>query len=173
MQIRTEHFGARQILLFYLPGGFYSSGAEIIEKENVCESEFLNNLLNIDGIIQCLLTPELLAVKYEQTANSEDIEALVLAEIDDYSETPPFFGISKELAFNTQSIEMIADAFIRPTLYRDGGDIEIIGLQDNVLRLRFIGKCAGCPYAQNTLNNVVVKVFKQYFPQMEKVQTEE
>jgi Fe-S cluster biogenesis protein NfuA len=173
MQIKTEHFSARQNLLFYLPNGFYPFGAKIIEKETGYESEFLKILLNIDGVKRCLLTPELLAVAYEQNANPQDIKALVLAEIDDYSETPPSFNITEELPLNRQSLEAISDAFIRPTLYRDGGDIEIIDLKDNILHLRFVGKCSGCPYAQNTLNNVIIKVLKKYLPQIEQVVTEE
>lgn len=173
MQIKTEYFAARQNLLFYLPQGFYPAGAEISEKETESESEFLKNLLNINGVKRCLLTPELLAVTYEQGVNPENIEALVLAEIDDYSETPPFFSVAKELPLNVQSIEAIADSFIRPTLYRDGGGVEIINLENNILHLHFVGKCSGCPYAQNTLNNVIIKVLKKYLPQIEQVVTEE
>jgi Fe-S cluster biogenesis protein NfuA len=163
MQIKVEHFSVRQTLLFYLPQGFCLSGAEIAERENIGESEFLKSLLSIDGVKRCLLTPELLAITYEQIANPEDIKALVLAEIDDYGETP-LLGNNKELPLNMQSIETIANAFIRPTLYRDGGDIEIIELKNNILYLKFTGKCAGCPYAQNTLNNVIVQVLKKYLP---------
>ena len=68
--------------------------------------------------------------------------------------------------------EAIADAFIRPTLFRDNGNIEFLQLQNNILTLRFTGHCAGCPYAQNTLNNVVARTLKKYLPQLEQVQPE-
>ena len=41
---------------------------------------------------------------------------------------------------------------IRPILQRDGGDLEFVELtEDNVVKVRLQGHCAGCPGATMTL----------------------
>ena len=45
---------------------------------------------------------------------------------------------------------------IRPFLQRDGGDIEFVELtEDNIVKVKLQGHCAGCPGAQMTLRSVV------------------
>ena len=51
--------------------------------------------------------------------------------------------------------------------------IETLLLGENVLQVQFTGHCAGCPYAQNTLQNVIVKTFKRYLPQIKEVRLKE
>ena len=69
-----------------------------------------------------------------------------------------------------QQIEALADSFIRPTLMRDNGNIRLITAENTVLQIQFTGHCAGCPYAQNTLNNVIAAALKKYLPQILTVQ---
>ena len=40
---------------------------------------------------------------------------------------------------------------IRPYLQADGGDIELVGVEDGVVQVRLCGACAGCPGAKLTL----------------------
>ena len=43
---------------------------------------------------------------------------------------------------------------IRPYLQSDGGDVEFINLtDDNVVNIRLMGMCGGCPHSQMTLKN--------------------
>lgn len=44
---------------------------------------------------------------------------------------------------------------IRPDLQADGGDIEYIGMEGDVVKVRLVGACAGCPMSQMTLKNGV------------------
>jgi Fe-S cluster biogenesis protein NfuA len=58
----------------------------------------------------------------------------------------------------------------RKILLRDGGDLEFVALQGNVLRVRLKGACAGCPRAALDLRNVVEKMVRTRFPQIAQVQ---
>jgi Fe-S cluster biogenesis protein NfuA len=40
---------------------------------------------------------------------------------------------------------------IRPVLQRDGGDVELIGVEDSIVKVRLTGACGGCPMSQMTL----------------------
>ncbi|MBD3370742.1 NifU family protein [Candidatus Fermentibacteria bacterium] len=59
---------------------------------------------------------------------------------------------------------------IRPYLQRDGGDIEFVSIDDDVVRVRLTGACAGCAFAQLTLQQGVEQNLKQVFPDLERVE---
>ena len=60
---------------------------------------------------------------------------------------------------------------IRPFLQRDGGDIEFVELtEDNTVRVRLQGHCAGCPGAQMTIKGVVERILKESSPEIKGVE---
>ncbi|MDP8229547.1 MAG: NifU family protein [Candidatus Gorgyraea atricola] len=59
---------------------------------------------------------------------------------------------------------------IRPFLQRDGGDIELVDIVDNVVKVRLKGACMGCPMSQITLKQGVEKALKKDVPEIEKVE---
>ncbi|WP_342766503.1 NifU family protein [Candidatus Hecatella orcuttiae] len=59
---------------------------------------------------------------------------------------------------------------IRPLLQADGGDIELMGVEGNVVRVRLTGACAGCPMSQMTLQMGVEKSLKEQVPEIERVE---
>ena len=60
---------------------------------------------------------------------------------------------------------------IRPILQRDGGDMEFVELtEDNVVKVRLQGHCAGCPGATMTLKAVIEKILKENFPEVKAVE---
>ena len=66
--------------------------------------------------------------------------------------------MSKEVLLQ---INEVVDKYIRPALQADGGDIEIVGFQDNVLSVRLQGACSCCPHARMTLENAVGNTIRQ------------
>ena len=61
---------------------------------------------------------------------------------------------------------------IRPFLQRDGGDIEFVEYtEDNVVRVKLQGHCAGCPGAQMTIKGVVEKILKESYPEIKAVES--
>jgi Fe-S cluster biogenesis protein NfuA len=41
---------------------------------------------------------------------------------------------------------------IRPMLQADGGDVELVDVQDGIVTVRLQGACGGCPMSQMTLS---------------------
>ena len=69
--------------------------------------------------------------------------------------------------------QKIKDALaqIRPYLQRDGGDIEFVELtEDNVVKVRLQGHCAGCPGAQMTIKGAVERLIKESYPEIKAVE---
>ncbi|GAB2544080.1 NifU family protein [Gracilibacillus alcaliphilus] len=40
---------------------------------------------------------------------------------------------------------------LRPFLLRDGGDVELVDVEDGIVRLRLMGACGNCPSSTITL----------------------
>ncbi len=53
-----------------------------------------------------------------------------------------------------------------------GGSVEFISFNGKVLRVRLGGACLGCPLSPNTLHGWVEGTVKQFFPQIERVESE-
>jgi len=59
---------------------------------------------------------------------------------------------------------------IRPMLQRDGGDVELVDVQEGVVTVRLRGACAGCPMSQMTIKIGIEKFLKQEIPEIVAVQ---
>ena len=59
---------------------------------------------------------------------------------------------------------------IRPMLQADGGDVELVDIEDGVVKVRLKGACAGCPMSQMTLKNGIEKFLKQEIPEVVSVE---
>lgn len=59
---------------------------------------------------------------------------------------------------------------IRIGLQQDGGDIELVGIENGVVKVRLKGACAGCPMSQMTLANFVEQTLKKEVPEVKKVE---
>ena len=60
---------------------------------------------------------------------------------------------------------------IRPFLQSDGGDIRLVGIENNdtVVKVQLEGACVGCSVNQMTLKTGVEMTIKKHVPQIEKV----
>jgi Fe-S cluster biogenesis protein NfuA len=58
---------------------------------------------------------------------------------------------------------------IRPALQADGGDVELVDVNDGIVKLRLQGACAGCPMATMTLQQGIERVLKEQVPEVKEV----
>ena len=58
---------------------------------------------------------------------------------------------------------------IRPYLLTDGGDISLIDIKNNIVRVQLEGACISCSVNQMTLKNGVEATIKRFAPQIEEV----
>lgn len=49
---------------------------------------------------------------------------------------------------------------VRQILSRDGGDIELVGIENHVVLVRMKGACVGCPNSVLDLQNVVARIVR-------------
>jgi Fe-S cluster biogenesis protein NfuA len=60
-------------------------------------------------------------------------------------------------------------AKVRPVLVRDGGDVELVGVEDGTVKVKLVGACAGCPMSTLTLKNGIERILKQEIPEVKEV----
>lgn len=59
---------------------------------------------------------------------------------------------------------------LRPNLQADGGDIEFLGVQNGIVKVKLKGACAGCPMSSMTIQWGVENFLKKKIPEVVKVE---
>ena len=68
----------------------------------------------------------------------------------------------------TIKVQKVIDE-VRPNLQADGGDIEFLGIDDGVVKVKLKGACAGCPMSTMTLKQGIERVLKAEVPEIKEV----
>ena len=69
-------------------------------------------------------------------------------------------------------IEQVKKALdeVRPSLQRDGGDVELVDVNDGIVRVRLTGACGGCPMATVTLKEGIERYIQEVIPEVKSVE---
>jgi len=59
---------------------------------------------------------------------------------------------------------------IKPRIQADGGDIDLVAVENNTVKVRLRGACAGCPMSALTLKQGVEKLVRARVPEIENVE---
>ncbi|MAH21319.1 MAG: NifU family protein [Dehalococcoidales bacterium] len=58
---------------------------------------------------------------------------------------------------------------IRPALVADGGDLELVDVNDGTVKIKLTGACASCPMSTMTLKMGIERTLKQDIPEIKEV----
>ena len=67
-----------------------------------------------------------------------------------------------------EKVEKVIDE-IRPFLEADGGNIELIDIQEGIVKVKLVGACGSCPMSQLTLKRGVEARLKEKVPEVKEV----
>ncbi len=68
-----------------------------------------------------------------------------------------------------EKVKEVIEKEIRPLLALEGGSIELVGVEDGVVKVRLTGACAACPMSQHTLVNFVEATLMERVPEVKAV----
>ncbi len=76
-----------------------------------------------------------------------------------------------EVTTNEEIIQRIEESIeqLRPFLKADGGDIKLIGVENNVVKVKLLGACQACNMSAMTLKAGVEETVKKAVPQITSV----
>lgn len=69
-----------------------------------------------------------------------------------------------------EKIKEVIKTKIRPILVMDGGNIEFVDCKNNIVSVKLLGACNGCPLAAITLKSTVENILKNEVPSIEGVE---
>ena len=67
-----------------------------------------------------------------------------------------------------EKVEAVLNS-VRPALQADGGDVELVGIEDGVVSVRLVGSCGGCPMATVTLRDGIERALMEEVPEVRQV----
>ncbi|PAB59443.1 NifU family protein [Anaeromicrobium sediminis] len=69
-----------------------------------------------------------------------------------------------------EKVLKVMEEIIRPQLAKHYGDISLVDVKDNVVYVKLLGACSGCPSARFTIEDVVLASLQNEIPSIEKVE---
>jgi Fe-S cluster biogenesis protein NfuA len=76
----------------------------------------------------------------------------------------------KNTVSKTEEKVQKALAEIRPQIQADGGDIELVAVEGDTVKVRLRGACVGCPMSALTLKQGVERMIKAKVPEIQAVE---
>lgn len=63
---------------------------------------------------------------------------------------------------------------VRPYLIADGGDVELIDVTpENIVKVKLVGACEGCPFSMMTLKAGIEQAIKKEWPELNTLESVE
>jgi Fe-S cluster biogenesis protein NfuA len=127
-------------------------------------------LLRIPGIQSVLLRENTCAVERVPGTSWEEVDREIDAAIRAYFLTCGHEIEPDEVEFPPEDDAFKDDVWkvlqerILPGIHRDGGNLELVAIQDGIVRVSMVGSCRSCPSSTITLRMGVERVLKEAFP---------
>lgn len=140
------------------------------------ENKLARELFTVRGVDQIHLFENVVTISkfgYQDWADIEDQIVTIIQEkmVDhdsDYFDPDPEEERRRNLNPEMAEIELILDKTIRPGLQGDGGDIQTVKYDNNVLLVKYQGACGTCPSsATGTLEAIRAILRDEYNPNIE------
>ncbi len=65
-------------------------------------------------------------------------------------------------------IEAVLNEHVRPLLRDHGGEMEVVGFADGIVRFKLKGRCAGCPAADITTEELIQAALTEHLPEVKR-----
>ncbi|MFH1453351.1 MAG: NifU family protein [Armatimonadota bacterium] len=69
-----------------------------------------------------------------------------------------------------EKVEKILEE-VRPALMADGGNVELVSVENNIVKVKLTGACGHCPMSQMTLKLGIERAIKEKLPEIESVES--
>ncbi len=141
-------------LKFVLSIPVKTEGNATYKSSEECEQNPLaKKIFSISNLSEVYFFDNFITVTQDGNADwetlEEQIRKIILENINDHNANFKTAEPQKAIPNSTNpeiaKIEAILDQTIRPALQMDGGDLQIVNLEGNVLSINYQGACGSCP----------------------------
>ncbi|WP_411809986.1 MULTISPECIES: NifU family protein [Alkalihalophilus] len=76
------------------------------------------------------------------------------------------------MATSTEMVEQVQEVLdkLRPFLLRDGGDVELVEVEDGIVKVRLLGACGSCPSSTITLKAGIERALLEEVPGVKEIE---
>ncbi len=124
-------------------------------------------LLAIDGVRAVLFNLNTVSVEREGQADWGPIDRAVESAIHEHLLLCGPLLEPLEIVHDSDleaEVMRVLHEELLPKVHRDGGDLQLVGVEDGVVRLRMLGACGTCPASQITLKLGAERLLKAALP---------
>jgi Fe-S cluster biogenesis protein NfuA len=142
-----------------------SGTAEFTSMRESLSSPLAKKLFTIQGVKGVFFGPDFVTITKEEDTPWQLMKADIYAYMMDFFSTEQSVLYKQETAMPADTkilpedsetvalIKELLDSRIRPTIQEDGGDIEYIGFENGIVKLKLRGACRTCDSSVVTLKN--------------------
>ncbi|XP_059311776.1 nifU-like protein 1, chloroplastic [Lycium ferocissimum] len=87
---------------------------------------------------------------------------LNLVRASSVDESPPGLYSAKQFELTLENVDMVLED-VRPYLISDGGNVDVVSVEDGVVLLQLQGACESCPSSTTTMKMGIERVLKEKF----------
>ncbi|GAE33281.1 NifU family protein [Halalkalibacter kiskunsagensis] len=71
-----------------------------------------------------------------------------------------------------EMVEQVSEVLdkLRPFLLRDGGDVELVDVEDGIVKVRLLGACGSCPSSTITLKAGIERALLEEVPGVKEIE---
>lgn len=140
------------------------------------ENKLAKELFSVRGVDQIHVFENIITISkfsYQDWQEVEDqiitiIKAQMVDHNADYFDPDPEEERRRNLSPELKEIEAVLDRTIRPGLQGDGGDIQTVKLDNNILLVKYQGACGTCPSSTTGTLEAIRAILKdEYSPDIE------
>ena len=119
-------------------------------KEEAESDPLAKQIFELEGVVSVFYMDKFVTIEKEPTTSWNKIqkpfaEIVKALDLSTLPEEKIFEGKSDDETAALKKINEIIDLRIKPALAGDGGGLEVLGLEDNTLTIRYQGACGTCP----------------------------
>ncbi|GAE28668.1 nitrogen-fixing NifU domain protein [Halalkalibacter wakoensis JCM 9140] len=76
------------------------------------------------------------------------------------------------MSTSTEMVEQVSEVLdkLRPFLLRDGGDVELVEVEDGIVKVRLLGACGSCPSSTITLKAGIERALLEEVPGVKEIE---
>ncbi|GGE47381.1 iron transporter [Marinicauda pacifica] len=175
MFIQTEATPNPHALKFF-PGVALSDSSPTrwsVQSEDLSAAPLAKELLALGPVTEVLITRDYVSVRKDVECDWASLKILVLLVIADFVEFGrPAVMLETEQGARSQNEQLsqveqhileVLDAYVRPAVARDGGDVRLHDYlaSSKTVRLELLGACGGCPSARVTLKQGIERILRE------------
>jgi len=172
-QIITEITPNPNALKFIMNKNVLSEGKLTFKNPKECENiPLAKELFKVPNVIQIYFFENVITINQDGEASWESmqnqVKDVIKMEIESHD---PNFSLEsskqvepkKEMSPELLKIDEILDRTVRAALQGDGGDLEVISLEGNVVHIKYQGACGGCPSSTSGTLMAIEGILKDEF----------